>query len=84
VEYITGKIMTDKWITILFKDYNCGGAIKSKPMRIFTFITYLINHIPEKYFRVIRAYGLFSNRLRGKLLPLTRKALKQNNPILMK
>jgi len=27
----------------------------------------------------IRAYGLFSNRLPGKLLPLARKALKQKN-----
>jgi hypothetical protein len=71
---------TDKWVTILFKDYNQAGIIKSKSMRIFTFITYLTNHIPEKYFRVIRAYSLFSNRLRGKLLPLTRKALKQKEP----
>jgi len=42
------------------------------------------NHIPDKYFREIRAYGLFSNRLRGKLLPQTRKALKQKkllNPV---
>lgn len=72
--------LTDKWVTILFKDYNQAGIIKSKSMRIFTFITYLTNHIPEKYFRVIRAYGLFSNRLRGKLLSLTRKALKQKEP----
>ena len=72
---------TDKWITILFKDYNSGGAIKSKPMRIYTFITYLTNHIPEKFFRLIRAYGLFSNRLRGKLLPITRKALNQKKSI---
>ena len=72
---------TGKWVTILFKDYSQAGIIKSKSMRIFTFITYLTNHIPERYFRVIRAYGLFSNRLRGKLLPLARKALKQNEPI---
>ena len=73
--------LTDKWVTILFKDYNQGGIIKSKSMRVFTFITYLTNHIPEKYFRVIRAYGLFSNRLRGKLLPQTRKVLKQKKPL---
>jgi len=48
-----------------------------KKMRFFTFITYLTNHIPEKYFRVIRADGLFLNRLKGKLLPITRKALNQ-------
>ncbi|MBE9511399.1 MAG: transposase [Bacteroidetes bacterium] len=46
-------------------------------MRLFTFITYLTNHIPEKHFKVIRSYGLFSNRLKCKLLPITRKVLNQ-------
>ena len=53
----------------------------TQKLQLFTFITYLTNHIPEKYFRVIRPYGLFSNRLRGELLPLTRRIIKQNEPI---
>lgn len=72
---------TDKWVVIRFKDYNQGGKTETKKLRLFTFITYLTNHIPEKHFRVIRSYGLFSNRLNGKLLPITRKVLKQKNPL---
>jgi len=72
---------TAKWVIFMFKDYNERGRTKNKTMRLFTFITYLTNHIPEKHFRVIRGYGLFSNRLKGKLLPLTRKALNQKEPI---
>ncbi len=72
---------TEKWVIFMFKDYNQGGRSNRKSMRLFTFITYLTNHIPEKHFRVIRAYGLFSNRLKGKLLFLTRRALNQKEPI---
>jgi len=44
-------------------------------MRVFTFIIYLNQHIPDKYFRVVRGYGLFSNRLKGELLPRARMSL---------
>jgi len=47
-------------------------------MGVFTFITYLTNHIPEKNFRIVRGYGLFSNRLKGTLLPKARLLLKQS------
>ena len=33
------------------------------------FIGKIITHIPENNFRVVRYYGFFSNKLRGKLLP---------------
>ena len=44
-------------------------------MRLFTFITYLTQHIPDKNFRNVRGYGLFSNRNKGKLLDIARKIL---------
>jgi len=66
-----------KWVTFRFKDYAEGGVSSVKTMRLFTFITYLTQHIPDKYFRVVRGYGLFSNRLKGKLLPRARLLLGQ-------
>jgi len=46
-------------------------------MGTFTFITYLTQHIPDKYFRVVRGYGIFSNRLRGSLIPKLLKYFKK-------
>lgn len=37
----------------------------------------LIQHIPEKHFRMIRYFGFLANRVVGKLLPLVKKALGQ-------
>lgn len=59
----------NRWVIFKFKDYAEGGKSSIKKMGLFTFITYLTQHIPDKYFRVVRPYGLFSNRLKGKLLP---------------
>ena len=64
-----------RWIIFKFKDYAEGGKTSIKKMRIFTFITYVTQHIPDKYFRVVRGYGLFSNRLKGELLPRARMSL---------
>jgi hypothetical protein len=64
-----------RWIIFKFKDYAQGGKTSIKKMRIFTFITYVTQHIPDKYFRVVRGYGLFSNRLKGELLPKARMSL---------
>ena len=48
-------------------------------MGVYTFITYLSQHIPDKYFRIVRGYGLFSNRLKGELLPMARVLLNQSD-----
>jgi hypothetical protein len=61
-----------RWVIFKFKDYAQGGKTSIKKMGVFTFITYLTQHIPDKYFRVVRGYGLFSNRLKGELLPRAR------------
>ena len=68
---------TDKWAVFKYKDYAQGGENRVKTMRLFTFITYLTQHIPEKYFRIVRGYGLFSNRNKGKMLEIVRKILKR-------
>ena len=68
----------DKWVIFKYKDYAKGGKSSIKKRRLFTFITYLIQHIPDKNFRVVRGYGLFSNRLKGELLPQARILLGQN------
>lgn len=59
----------NRWVLFKFKDYAEGGKSSIKKMGLFTFITYLTQHIPDKYFRVVRPYGLFSYRLKGQLLP---------------
>jgi Putative transposase len=42
------------------------------------FIKLLIRHIPDTNFRAVRYYGLFANRVRGRLLPLTFRLLGEN------
>ncbi len=67
----------ERWVIFKYKDYAEGGKSSVKKMGTFTFITYLTQHIPDKYFRNVRGYGLFSNRLRGQLLPKSRILLNQ-------
>lgn len=66
-----------RWVIFKFKDYAAGGKSSIKKMGLFTFITYLTQHIPDKYFRVVRPYGIFSNRIKGELLPLAKQLLNQ-------
>lgn len=68
----------DKWVIFQYKDYADEGKSSVKKMRLFTFITYLVHHIPDKHFRVVRGYGLFSNRLKGELVPKARRLLGQS------
>ncbi len=49
-------------------------------MGLFTFITYLIQHIPDKYFRIVRPYGLFSNRLKRQLIAKANLLLNHAKP----
>jgi hypothetical protein len=53
---------------------------KTKTKRTFTcsafdFIAKVIQHIPDKGFRLIRYYGFLANALRGKLLPIVKNLL---------
>jgi hypothetical protein len=41
------------------------------------FIDRLVQHIPDKHFRMINFYGFLANRVRGKLLPVIYTLLNQ-------
>ena len=49
-------------------------------MSPFEFIRAVIQHIPDKGFRMIRYYGFLSNALRGKCLPIVRRLLNLPEP----
>ena len=46
-------------------------------MGLFTFIKYLIQHIPDKNFRLVRGYGLFANCIKGKSCKKVLRLLKK-------
>jgi hypothetical protein len=46
-------------------------------MPINEFFERFIQHIPDKYFKMTRYYGLFANAVRGKTLPKVYKLLDQ-------
>ena len=48
---------------------------EKKQMTSFEFIAAVIQHIPDKGFRLIRYYGFLSNRLRGHCLPIILRLL---------
>ena len=61
--------VSERWVIFKFKDYAVGGKTSVKKMGLFTFIKYTLNaqseigycryyfiqHIPDKYFRLVRA-----------------------------
>jgi hypothetical protein len=69
--------VSERWVVFKFKDYAMGGKTSVKKMGLFTFIKYLIQHIPDKYFRLVRGYGLFSNCIKGKYLKKVLRLLKK-------
>ncbi len=46
-------------------------------MGLFTFIKYLVQHIPDKNFRIVRGYGLFANCIKTKMIEKALKCLKR-------
>ena len=51
---------------------------------IFNFIDRFTQHVPERYFRMIRYYGFLSNYHRGKLLPIVNKLFDREAPTSIK
>jgi hypothetical protein len=64
-------------ITLRFLDHRTGRH-EDLELSQHELILRLIKHIPEKHFRMIRYFGFLANRVVGKLLPLVRKALGQD------
>ncbi len=59
-------------ISLRFLDHRTGhyGTLELSQREM---ILRLIQHIPEKHFRMIRYFGFLANRVVGKLLPLVKK-----------
>jgi hypothetical protein len=47
-------------------------------LEVFDFFDRFTQHIPERYFRMIRYFGFLSNRLRGRLLPIVNQIFNHN------
>jgi len=69
------KSYKDGHVTYSYKDYYNEGRTAFMKLPVLTFIDRLTQHIPEKHFRQVRHYGMFSNRRRSKDLSLARKLL---------
>ena len=65
-----------KTITFSYKDYAENGKKSEKTLTVMKFIERLIRHIPDKSFPVIRHYGLFANRNKGKYIPQSIQAIE--------
>jgi hypothetical protein len=65
------------YVTFHFKDYHKGGARSFKKLPVLVFIDRLVQHLPEKKFRQVRHYGLFSNAKRTEYLSKARQILAQ-------
>jgi hypothetical protein len=68
------------YVTFHYKDCYHNNARAYKKMTALHFIDMLVQHIPEKYFRQVRHYGIFSNRTRTEDLKQARQSLNQAKP----
>jgi hypothetical protein len=57
-------------VTFYYEDWANGKCPTRITYNADEFIARLIQHIPPKYFRLIKHYGLLNNRTRGRYLPL--------------
>ena len=71
--------LDDKRVAFVYKDYADDCKSKVKWLSVFSFISRLIIHIPDKNFKQIRHAGIFCNRWKGEYLPIVRKLVEQDN-----
>jgi len=64
-------------VTFNFVDHKTS-QLTYLTLPVEEFIGKIITHIPDNNFRVVRYYGFFSNKLRGKLLPKVFTLCNQN------
>ena len=67
-----------QYVTFQYKDYYNEGKPAFKKFPVLLFIDRLVQHIPEKHYRYVRYYGLFSNRMKAHHLPKARQLLRQH------
>lgn len=72
------KSYDGKDVTFRYLDHY-DKKIKTFIMPVINFIKRLISHIPDKYFRAIRYYGILSNRRIAKDLPIFNELLALHN-----
>jgi len=65
------------YVTFHFKDYHADGARSYKKLPVLVFIDRLVQHLPNRNFRQVRHYGLFSTVTRRRQLVAARQLLAQ-------
>lgn len=65
-----------QYVQFNFKDHSNNRNVDVK-LTVDDFISSIIRHIPDKYFRQIRYSGIFSSRVKTRLLSIARKLLGQ-------
>jgi hypothetical protein len=58
-------------VSFIYND-KITGTCKKETICVEEFMSRMIRHIPEKNFRMIRHYGFYSNRAKGRLMPMLR------------
>jgi hypothetical protein len=74
-----GRILAAQngYVTFRFKDYHRAGAPAVKSLPVLVFMDRLFQHFPERNFRQVRRYGLFSTRCSTAALTTARNILAQ-------
>jgi hypothetical protein len=66
-----------KMVTFTFKERRMTKPA-TMTLPVFEFMQRVIIHIPDTHFRVVRYFGFYANRTRGKVLPKAFAILKQD------
>jgi hypothetical protein len=69
-----------KTVTFRYKDYLTGNLAATMQLPTSEFIARLVRHIPDANFRILRYAGIFSTRVRTKLLAIARQRLSAPQP----
>ncbi len=69
--------VTERWIIFKFKDCANSGKTSIKKMGTFTFITYLTQPIPNKYFRVVTWLWFVFQSFKRRTLTKSKSVTKQ-------
>jgi hypothetical protein len=68
-----------KTVRFAFQDYAQGGKTSFKTLPVLAFLGRLIQHIPDKHFKMVRYAGLFATRHRAHYLEHARAVLGQED-----